>query len=996
MGKSRLVHIPFTSGQREDVDPKMLPQGALTRAKNVRLRKDGRFGVRFGDTSQALTSNLAGTLAARDLVAFDDRLFAIGDANSTSPAPPPTDLHEFVSHAQFAWKSTDPDALNIRLGLVTALRDMGRPPSMGASVDVIDCAASDGLVCLVFELGSVSWVHIFEAETDATLLLAQLSITKPRVIAIGDTFFVGGISGTTIDLYKYDPDTDEAMVTLTDIFAAGAAIGWWDFAANTAGTGAIAVVHRTTPTTSIAKLNSSGTVTATFAGAATAFLRGTIADTTSFIVLVVVETAGQTVDMYSFTQAGVANLGPTNIFGTSTTAVQPGIIDQSISATEVIAIYAETFTAPGPSNDVRFESRRPTDHVLVDQDTWAESALTTKPITHATSKDIIQVFGGVQQEGIVGSTTLRGNYLGLMQQQYIGAYKDRFQAGITALTQTPAIARDSTTGKFYWPNLVIDQDRRQVPIVTEFELGSSARRQTVDMGGLLYIFGAMPQVFDTRQLIEAGWQETPFLHSVAPSNAAGSLTSSTVINVAGKWEWFDSRGYFHESPLSIVEVVTMGVADDTITGTISVPHSLRCNGTVQVSAAKAVIYRSLSGKKQLRRALAVDVTTFGADVAFTLVEADANIAENEVVYTQGGRGGLGDVLEHESPQPADYATRFGKRILSGGLPNPFEWQVSKPEFPSEPINWSGDGAFRGTIPARVKGVAALDTQAFIFSTKSVYTFSGEGPDETAQGAFSDPIELPGALGLYDSDSLVETPIGIMYQADVDKLALIANGASGSQWFGQAVRDTLRSFPVIAAAVVCQGEQLVTFACNNTGGTDGRLIHYDLRANTWIVDEFDGATPITAVAEYQGRLARLSSGVITLQNTTHPAAAFIDHALITGTIRPFGDNAWGKLVSITLLGEFRGNCILTCLISYNDGEDWTTLTAFTLSTANGLVAGDAIRRQWFPRRRKGDRFMLEFRATALSGAASEGFVFNEATLAVLDKQGETRLSTGKRG
>jgi hypothetical protein len=991
VARPRTVRIPFVGGQREDIDRKLLPAGYLTRAKNVRLRKDGRWGVRYGDTAVTLTSNLAGTLVPQDLIPFDDRLHALGDANSATPAAPATDIHEFVEHAQFAWKASDPDALHARLGLVTGVRDMGRPPSMGASVDVIDCAASEGLVCLVFELGSVSWVHIFEAESDSTLLLAQLSITKPRVITIGDTFFVGGISGTTIDLYKYDPDTDDAMVTLTDIFAAGAAIGWWDFAANSAGNGAVAVVHRTTPTTSIAKLNSSGTVTATFAGAATAFLRGTIADTTSFIVLVVVETAGQTVDMYSFTQAGAANLGPTNIFGTTTTAVQPGIVNQSVSATEVMAIYAETFNT-GPSNDVRFESRRVTDHVLIDQDTWAESALTTKPNTHATAKEFVQVFGGVQAEGTAGAI-LRGNFLGLMQQQAIGAYKDRFQAGLTALTQTPALARDSTTGKFYWPNLVVDDDARQIPIVTEFQLGSTERRQTVDMGGSLYIFGGAPQLFDTRQLIEAGYQETPVLHDVLASNGIGSLPSSTVLTIAGKWEWFDSRGYKHESPLSIVATVTMGASDDTIAGSISVPHSLRCNGTVQVSAAKAIIYRSVSGKRQLRRALALDVATFGDDVAFTLIGSDASIAANEIVYTQGGRGALGDTLEHEGPRPADYATRFGKRILSGGLPNPFEWQVSKPEFPNEPINWSDDAAFRGTIPDRVRGVAALDTQAFIFARKAVYTFTGEGPDETAQGAFSDPVELPGALGLHNADSLVETPVGIMYQADEEKIALIPNGAAGSQWFGQAVRDTLRAFPVITAAVVCPGEQLVTFACNNTGGTDGRLIHYDLRANIWIVDEFDGSTPITSVAEYQGRLARLSEGVITLANTTHPAAAFIEHGLTTG---PIVLNEWGKLVNITLTGEFRGNCILTCLISYDDGKSWTTLEAFTLSTANGLVAGDMVQRQWWPRRRKGDRFMLDFQATALAGAASEGFAFTEATLSIIDGKGETRLSTGKRG
>lgn len=997
MGKSRLIHIPFTEGQREDIDPKLLPSGFLTRAKNVRLRKDGRWGVRYGDTALALTTNQTSDLRASDLVSFDDRLFAIADANLIFSTPS-TDLYEFVEHDQFAWRSTDPDTFNIRLGLVTGVRDIGRPPSQDVNVSILDCAAYNGLVCLVYETNSASLVHIFRADTDATLLFSELSVTRPRVVVADGKFFVGGVNGTTVELYSYDPTTDEVLQEETDMFSSGASINAWDMAANVDGDGFWAVVHRSTPTTTIGEFDGDGASVQTITGPAVALTHVTICQTATRIHLGVIKTADTEVYLYSYTLAGVQDpASETNVLNSATSTVQVGMVDQQTSTgAEIVAIYAECAGSPG--KDILYEGYD-TEHSLQFQHEWPESSLGTKPQVDPGSENFIHVFGGTQNEGLDPSgTQLNGNFLGLMRPQYIGTYKDRFTAGTTNDVQLPQIARDSVTGKYYWPNLVVDVDFRQTPRVTEFLFCDNSRRQTVDMGGLLYIFGGMPQVFDTRQIVGAGYQETPVITDIAASNGAGSLPSSTTLNVATVWEWYDSRGFLHQSPLSEVKTVTMGASDDTITFKQSVPHDLRCNETAGAlnGSVKAVAYRSLSGKKQLRRADTEDVTTFGDDVAFTLTAGDTDIATGAVIYTQGGRGALGDVLEHESPLPATYACRLGKRILSAGGPDPYVAQVSKPEFPGEPINWSGDAAFLLKCPDRIRGVAAQDLIGYLFSRSAVYVFTGEGPDDTGQGTFSDPTELPSSVGLHDANSIVTTPIGVMYQADEEKLMLIPRGGGTPEWFGQPVRDTLKAFPVVTAATVCPQEQLVTFSCNNAGGTDGRLIHYDLRAKTWLVDEFDGSTPITAITEHEGRLVRLSEGVITRANTTHPAAAFIEHSLVTGTIRPFGDNAWGKLVNITFLGEFRGNCTLTCLISYDDGENWTTLTAFELSTANGLTAGDTIRRQWWPSRRKGDRFMLEFRVTALAGAASEGLVFNECTLGVMGSAGETRFGAGKRG
>ncbi len=49
-GKDQMpeVHVALVHGVNEGVDPKLMPDGWMTRAENVRFRKDGRPGSRFG------------------------------------------------------------------------------------------------------------------------------------------------------------------------------------------------------------------------------------------------------------------------------------------------------------------------------------------------------------------------------------------------------------------------------------------------------------------------------------------------------------------------------------------------------------------------------------------------------------------------------------------------------------------------------------------------------------------------------------------------------------------------------------------------------------------------------------------------------------------------------------------------------------------------------------------------------------------------------------
>ncbi len=71
--------IPFASGLRGDIDPRLLPDGSLADAVNVEMDREGRMVGRARYQAIATTTYGSGTFVAYDLFSVGDRLFALGD-----------------------------------------------------------------------------------------------------------------------------------------------------------------------------------------------------------------------------------------------------------------------------------------------------------------------------------------------------------------------------------------------------------------------------------------------------------------------------------------------------------------------------------------------------------------------------------------------------------------------------------------------------------------------------------------------------------------------------------------------------------------------------------------------------------------------------------------------------------------------------------------------------------------------------------------------------
>lgn len=980
------IDIPLSGGVREDIDDAVFPVGPVKSMKNLRLRKGERWGVR-GDYTALGTTLASGTLVAYDLYTIGDRLFSIGTTSNENSNSEPLDVFEYVNTSLVDWKATDPQATR-RISPVSSMRQISTIPTITNDVTRADVAADASRVCMVYESNSDVYVVLIDASTYAVLATHKISSrTNPRVVGIGDTFFIASQTGEEISLHRLDENVDSSPTAITSAFATGATISDWDMCLTLAGTGFFVAVARSTSLT-IREFDSAGAMTGSDT---TDTLQNipfalSVAQSTNRIHVAATENDASFDDTYLYSYTGgtrsPASATLVDLGGGGSTQPVIGVDGARVS------VYCQDSSSAAAIIGVSVDDD---DHGNSVSGSLAGAYLSSKPITTTSGDQMVCV----QPQTSSGLLT---SHLFEPFDGVVCATRDVFTAGQPDATRVPGIAVSGT--KAYWLTFLADSDGVRFPALTELTLGTS-RRQAAELGGQLHFSGGIASVFDTRGLAECGFPVVPRL--TASATSGGSMTASSTYLVVALLEWYDSTQRLHRSQLTDVSTVTLGVGDSKITGTVFPGYSVRANfaaidygGDVRV-----VIYRSEANRNILKRAATYslyDASFSGASISYQLTESDASIAGNEIVYTQSGRAALGNILEHEAPVPFSYVVRAGRRLYSAGLPEPSKLQVSKELFPGEAVQWSGDIAYFVDLPDEINGLASLDTVVIVFSRDSVYSLQAAGPNDAGEGEIPQPIRLPTSTGLKDWRSVVESPLGVHFQGDDDKLWLLPRGGGAPQSFGDPIEDTLASFPEVVGSMVSREEQLVSFLCVNSGNTDSRLLSYDIRSEVWCIDEFDGSTPSTSAVSYNGRIARIQSGVVYTEDSDVVPTAFIDHGLTTGTIRPFKENGWGRICWFLLLGEFRGNCVVTARISYDDGASFTTLSnAFTLTTSE-YTAGDRIRLQWYPERRKGDRFQIDIQVTQdIEGTASEGLAINNLTIGVQGNvRGGPRLPSAQKG
>jgi hypothetical protein len=281
-----------------------------------------------------------------------------------------------------------------------------------------------------------------------------------------------------------------------------------------------------------------------------------------------------------------------------------------------------------------------------------------------------------------------------------------------------------------------------------------------------------------------------------------------------------------------------------------------------------------------------------------------------------------------------------------------------------------------------------DSRWVIFTKRRPYHVTGEGPGATGLGEFFAARGIDDAPGgALDWKGVLRTPKGILFQLRADALYSLKGGAL--TWVGERVQTTLAAYPVIKACCYIRAQQLAVYACQNTGGTGGVLIIYDLEHDNWYIDDV-GA--VAAVAEYDGRIAYVQAGVVYLQDAAPGTGSMPDQLARTGRFRHDTGLGYGALTGVGVLGEYAGGTFTLFLdISFNDGRTWVTIEQETYSAATH-VAGQTITLTKAPPIQRSAGFRLRFRVTGSSESA--GIVLNSLVTETEKAYALARLPAGE--
>lgn len=527
------------------------------------------------------------------------------------------------------------------------------------------------------------------------------------------------------------------------------------------------------------------------------------------------------------------------------------------------------------------------------------------------------------------------------------------------------------------------------------------------INGQLFLSGARVCEFDGSQLYESGLFQGPKEFTVVQGADDGDLTQGDY-RYCAIWKWIDAAGRVHRSQVSAP--VTYGApgeppfsADITIA---QPPFSDRqAHGTVTIFAEvyrttnNGTVFYLLNPNKRI-----IITPDLSVPLTFTDTQADEDIEDNETIYI-----GDGTILDNGEPPPCKYIWAGEDRLICGGLEDPTMYAFSKRVKPGDGLAFplTDETAFRGTIEGEITGVAQLDGTWFIGSRDAIWSVSGEGPNDEGQGTFTRPRKLPSDTGFLNQRSICEVPQGLLFQGRSNKMYLLPRGGGAPVWVGKTIQDILTEFPYISCCRALPEEHIAVFHlwkfAVDDEEADGRVLVFDTEVGEWSVDEpFLTEDPATrrfkSVAVWGGKL--LFDGIIEETDEwtdDHDGASpnWITVNVETGDMRFFGAAGHGRCRRVHVLGEsLVDNVNMSLEVSRDSGATWDTPPA-TWNAANAF-ADD---RQYDLPYVRGGNFRFRLSATTSDDGGvptpGRGVALNALSFEVYPEQGLKRLASSKR-
>lgn len=337
------------------------------------------------------------------------------------------------------------------------------------------------------------------------------------------------------------------------------------------------------------------------------------------------------------------------------------------------------------------------------------------------------------------------------------------------------------------------------------------------VGETIYYTNGRVSAMDSRGCYESGFELRPTI------NYASIVTGVANPNVASKtfsykaiYTFYNGKGEIERSiPSDIVTLTTPANASYLTLIFKSLGISYKSNVDI-------ILYRTENNGSVFYRCSNATNLPLNNDVTLYDAISDAELRNNERLYTTGG------VLESDVTPNAKFSTSGGNRLFLGGLEDQDEIACSNKQIYAEAVSFNGFNRIRVSSGASadktpISALGYMDGKLIIFRQQSIYFVQGDGPNELGVGSFTEPEIVSSDVGCTEPRSVINTPMGLMFKSRKGIYLLSRN--LSVEYIGAAVED-FNSYNVVSSVLSDKYNEARFYVSN------GDCLVYNFLFQTW--------------------------------------------------------------------------------------------------------------------------------------------------------------------
>ena len=454
--------------------------------------------------------------------------------------------------------------------------------------------------------------------------------------------------------------------------------------------------------------------------------------------------------------------------------------------------------------------------------------------------------------------------------------------------------------------------------LSTIDFTQSASFQGLELGENLHIAGGFVSAYDSQNIEEHGFHLFPE-NVTAALASGGSLTSGGSYQFRVIYVHTDARGQIHRSAPSVA--VTGSPSGGNLKVTLTIP-TLRVTEHTSVNCE---VYRTQNNGTLFYKVGSVANDTSVDSVTFTDEGSisDTQLLAKELLYTNGG------IVENISPPATSVLGTFNNRLFAVSSENPKLLYYSKKREAKSPVEFSDVFTIVMNKAEKVTALIEMDEKLIIFEPQRIFYITGDGPTPAGlQNNFSEPQLVTSDVGCITLDSVVLTPLGIMFMSQ--KGIYLLDRKLETAYVGAAV-ETYNSETITSAVMVADSSQ-VRFTTQS-----GPCLVYDFYYGKWSTfTNHSGTGAVIWRATDNYTYLRTSGGLVYQEDSTKytDVDAQVNLKLTTAWIKPSSVQGLQRVRRALVLGDYKSNHILQARVAYDFEQFYNEKHTFDFRTATG--------------------------------------------------------------